>query len=134
MHKFDEAKRFLRDVKGEHHFKIHMGTNIRNMHELAEALEIMAPESFGHHAMQQRNDFANWVKDCIGDKELADRIAKAGTRKAMTDAVSARIKEHEKTVATGGFDAGEILRSNIADFAVGIAIGFFGFALIRAVM
>ncbi len=43
----------------------------------------MADEIFYHHVNEAKNDFANWIKDIIGEIELADQLMNINTKKDM---------------------------------------------------
>ena len=83
----------LMDVVPKHEFNIHMGTSIKNLQELAEALEIMNDGAFKHHVTKDRNDFSNWVRNVIEDIGLSKDLLKAKTRKRAFEAVSHRINQ-----------------------------------------
>jgi hypothetical protein len=118
----DKAKEFLSDAKQEQYFKIHLGTNIGNLSELKEALTIMSDESFRHHVTSQKNDFSNWVRDVIKDKDLAREISNVRERERMRDIITLRISELEK-VATGETFK-EDVKSTVLDFLMGVIVGF----------
>ena len=84
------------DVVPKHQFNIHMGTSIKNLQELADALEIMDNAAFKHHVTKDKNDFSNWVRDIICDVDLSNDLLKAKTREKSFKAVSQRIKQLEK--------------------------------------
>ena len=92
----EDANLILNDVVPKHEFNIHMGTSIKNLQELAEALEIMDDDAFNHHVTKEKNDFSNWVKDIIEDVELSNDLLKAKTRKKAFETVSQRIEQLEK--------------------------------------
>ncbi|PIZ53116.1 hypothetical protein COY26_02755 [Candidatus Woesearchaeota archaeon CG_4_10_14_0_2_um_filter_33_10] len=92
----EDANLILNDVVPKHEFNIHMGTSIKNLQELAEALEIMDNDAFKHHVTKEKNDFSNWVKDIIEDVELSNDLLKAKTRKKAFETVSQRIEQLEK--------------------------------------
>ena len=48
------------------------GTGATNLDELAAKLQMILAESVMFHF--QRNDFQKWIKDTIGDGELAEKI------------------------------------------------------------
>ncbi|MCK5140524.1 MAG: hypothetical protein KAK00_07765 [Nanoarchaeota archaeon] len=50
------------------------GRKLKDLRELAFALEDMADEVFWHHVNDTKNDFVNWVEDVFKDKELAESI------------------------------------------------------------
>lgn len=61
----------LDDVDGDKRFFVCDGSIIKNLKELGVVLKNMSDETFGYHVNEEKNDFSNWVKDVIGDEELA---------------------------------------------------------------
>jgi len=72
--------KLLKKVNPEHSFIVVDGTKITNLPELALEMDNMADEIFDHHVNAARNDFASWIRDVIGELELADRMAGINTR------------------------------------------------------
>ncbi len=70
-------KKILGEAPVEHHFVVADGKKLKNIMELADALETMSEEIFRHHANEFRNDFSSWVKDVFYDHSLADDISMA---------------------------------------------------------
>jgi len=93
----EDAKRFLADVPEEYVFWCSNGRILRNMRELAEALNTMTDETFAYHSNAQRNDFSNWVRDIIRDDELASGLMKASSRTKAAEVVSERIASFTKS-------------------------------------
>jgi hypothetical protein len=50
------------------------------MPELAEALATMSDETFAYHSNVQKQYFSNWIREIMGDKDLAKRLEKAASR------------------------------------------------------
>lgn len=73
-------KKILGEAPVEHHFVVADGKKLKNIIELADALETMTEEIFRHHANEFRNDFATWVKDVFYDHSLAEDISRAKNR------------------------------------------------------
>ena len=69
-------KKILGEAPVEHHFVVADGKKLKNIMELADALETMSEEIFRHHA----NDFSSWVKDVFYDHSLAEDISRAKNR------------------------------------------------------
>lgn len=44
--------------------------NIKTLHVLSEAINLIDPETLANHVGENRNDFAQWVEDVFGEKEL----------------------------------------------------------------
>ena len=70
-------KKILGEAPVEQHFVVADGSKLKNIIELADALETMSEEIFRHHANEFKNDFSNWVKDVFYDHSLADDISRA---------------------------------------------------------
>ena len=73
-------KKILGEAPEEHHFVVADGRKLKNILELADALETMSEEIFRHHANEFKNDFSNWVKDVFYDHSLAEDIERAKNR------------------------------------------------------
>jgi hypothetical protein len=59
----------------EHYFVLCNGQQVKNVKELADALEVLDDDVFNHHVTFDRNDFANWINDIFSDAELAAALA-----------------------------------------------------------
>ena len=70
-------KKILGEAPEEHHFIVADGKKVKNILELADALETMSEEIFAHHANQFKNDFSSWVRDVFYDHSLAEDISMA---------------------------------------------------------
>ena len=84
-------KKVLGEAPEEHHFVVADGKKLRNIIELADALETMSEEIFRHHANEFKNDFSNWVKDVFYDHSLAEDISRAKSRLETQIAVLRRL-------------------------------------------
>ncbi len=73
-------KKILGEAPEEHHFVVADGRKLKNIIELADALETMSEEIFRHHANEFKNDFSAWVKDVFYDHSLAEDLARAKNR------------------------------------------------------
>jgi hypothetical protein len=70
----------VRSVGPEMYFFLADGRPLKNLLELADALEEMTDEIFQHHVNEQKNDFAKWVSDVFGDEELALKLGHAKSK------------------------------------------------------
>jgi hypothetical protein len=68
------AKRILGSVDKGSRFSCSNGSVFSNLANLGEGIEEMSDEVFSHHVEQGRNDFSNWIRECIGDSRLADGL------------------------------------------------------------
>ena len=84
-------KKVLGEAPEEHHFVVADGRKLKNIIELADALETMTEEIFRHHANELKNDFATWVKDVFYDHGLAEDISHAKNRLETQIAVLRRL-------------------------------------------
>jgi hypothetical protein len=73
-------KKILGEAPVEHHFVVADGRKLKNIMELADALETMSEEIFRHHANELKNDFSAWIKDVFYDHSLAEDISRAKNR------------------------------------------------------
>ena len=94
----EDAERILADVKPECCFWINNGPIIRNLQEMANALNYMKEETFKHHTNEQKNDIANWVRDVLRDEALADSISKNVSKEKILKKIKNRVKELERKI------------------------------------
>ncbi len=84
---------FLKDVENGKEFLCKDGRVIRNLEELAQIIKEIPFETFFHHVSREKNDFADWIKQAVGDPVLANRINRAKSRTTMNNMVKKRIFE-----------------------------------------
>ena len=70
-------KKVLGEAPFEQHFVVADGRKLKNIIELADALETMTEDIFSHHVNEAKNDFSSWVKDVFYDHSLAEDISRA---------------------------------------------------------
>lgn len=87
----EEAKRRLGDVADAKRFWCHDGKIVKNLREFGKALDDMNDETFRYHLGGGRNDFSKWVREVVGDEELADDLGKVKSRMEAGRAVAHRI-------------------------------------------
>lgn len=85
------ARKILSTVPEEKIFWSHDGQMFRNLKELEQGLSNMDDETYTYHANGYKNDFTNWVKDVIGDQELAKDLATAMSHWDASKKVNIRI-------------------------------------------
>ena len=86
-----DAAGVLADAPDDKRFFCHDGCVSQNLYQLADCLSHISADSFRHHVNDTRNDFANWVRDVLGDDKLAKDLAKAGNHKEAAELVRSRI-------------------------------------------
>lgn len=87
---------YLQNVPEDKKFWLKDGQELRNLRDLKDVMEDMSFETFHYHVNPQKNDFAAWIHDVIGDKELARKVKRVKTRKTTLKHLNNRIKELEK--------------------------------------
>ncbi|MEM3374755.1 MAG: DUF5752 family protein [Candidatus Woesearchaeota archaeon] len=71
----------IKDAKPEHYFILATGVPLKNIKELALALQTMDEWVFNHHVNEHRNDFSNWIKDIFNEDALAEELKEIKTIK-----------------------------------------------------
>jgi len=72
-------------------FWVHNGQALRNLVDLAGALESMPAETFRHHVNKQKNDFSEWIRNSVKDDRLADAVARTVTKETIEILILRRI-------------------------------------------
>ena len=130
----EKASRMLADVPAEKQFMLHMGTNVKSLHELGDAIAIMADRTFMHHVAEGRNDFSNWIRDVIGDHDLADRIKDIKTKDKMAKEIGSRVHFLARKPSEHVLCKHNYMECGVNDFAVGTLVGFIIGIIIAAVI
>lgn len=77
----------------EYCFYLHNGQRLKNIAELMESLKEMSQDLFLYHVNKQNNDFANWVRDVFGERELARRISLTRYPNSMLKSIEKYIQQ-----------------------------------------
>ncbi len=72
----------------EQYFYLHNGIPIKSLAELIDQLVNMDQELFSYHVHSKNNDFANWIRDVFGAKELARRINMSRSAQGMLKSIT----------------------------------------------
>ncbi|MFT4309128.1 MAG: hypothetical protein ACMXYL_01425 [Candidatus Woesearchaeota archaeon] len=94
----DVGVKLLSDVKDEHIFHAVDGRILQNIHDLVALLDTIQDEHFYHHVTQDRNDFALWIENCIGDLDLSLKIRDAPDAQAVKEIIKQRLEAVEKAL------------------------------------
>jgi hypothetical protein len=86
-----QNSKLLEKVPEGYFFWCHDGSVFADINELAAGLATMSDETFAYHSNPEKQDFSNWAKDVIGDKQLANDLARATSRLQAIEYVVARI-------------------------------------------
>jgi len=123
----------LSDVEPKYYFRAKDGTAVKNLIELAEAIERMDQSTFDHHVSDGRNDFASWVNDIIGDSELSKQIKPLKNKEKIIEKIEDRVnqirrlerrlKNSETLKPKIGFSNDSNLKEYIYGLVIGVIIG-----------
>jgi hypothetical protein len=94
------AEKWLGEVPPEKKFWCHDGRIMKNLQELAVALEEMNEATFRYHAHEAKNDFSNWVGAVIGDEKLSSDLRKSATQAQAAKSVADRVARLRRKLAT----------------------------------
>jgi hypothetical protein len=86
------AKTALAEAPPDKCFWVNGGPILKNLRELCDALaQSISDEQFAYHVGGDRNDFARWVEEVLGDATCAKALRRARTRQAARQALAARL-------------------------------------------
>jgi len=89
-----QVKSILADVPNNKQFYLTNNKGIlRNLQDLEDALLNMDDMTFNFHVTKDRNDFATWVKDTLGDQTLAQQLASTKQKEKMYGFVYTRLSQ-----------------------------------------
>ena len=78
------------------YFYLHNGGAIRDLSELHSALLNMDDSIFYYHVNQEKNDFSNWIKDILEEKNLALQLKKTIDKNTTITLIEKKINTHNK--------------------------------------
>ncbi|MCX6002136.1 MAG: hypothetical protein NTY79_06350 [Chloroflexi bacterium] len=87
----EDAQRVLRSVPDVKRFYCHDGEILNNIYELKAVLGKMHAPAYRHHVTDEKNDFARWVREVLGDDKLAGDLVKYQEQKEAFRIVADRI-------------------------------------------
>jgi len=83
----------LKAVPRNRQFWVADGRSLRNLEELALALQDMDETTFRRHVNVHKNDFHAWVRDVHQDKKLSGALLRIKKKEHASTAVQKRIRE-----------------------------------------
>jgi len=95
------AEKRLSDVPADMRFWCHDGRYLNNLVELESALGQMTEDTFRYHSNETKSDFANWVRDVIGDEKLARDLQKSMSRAQAVKSTADRVSWLKSKTALG---------------------------------
>ncbi|MDP7115676.1 MAG: DUF5752 family protein [Candidatus Woesearchaeota archaeon] len=90
------ARKILSNSPPHFSFWVNNGPIIKNLNELYRELKSMNEDTFRHHVNKEKNDFSNWVKDCLGDTGLAGELRKTKNQRITISKVRSRLQKLKK--------------------------------------
>ncbi len=87
--------KFLRDVRFDKGLKLAGGFFAHNYRELLAALKLMDDSEFNTH-LSNKDYFVDWIRENYGDKELAEKLKSAKSRKKYLSILEKRIVKLER--------------------------------------
>jgi PGF-pre-PGF domain-containing protein len=85
--------KIMKKIPESQYFYLAGGGVLKNLVELAEALNKMSDGVFRNHVSDSKNDFANWINDVWEDKTLASLIRGTKDRVAMGKILTKYLKK-----------------------------------------
>ena len=83
-------------IKPSQYFWLEDGTSVKNLYELSNSLEKMKKNSFNRYVTNDKNDFANWIRDVIKDKELAEKVRPVKTKATVIKYIKQKLQKQKK--------------------------------------
>ena len=94
----DKARDNLKVVDDSLAFRVNEGELIHSLEELAQSLGQMEKVDYLYHANIERNDFATWVYDVLGDEWLAKKLRRTESQTKVAELVSQHLDYLRKVV------------------------------------
>jgi hypothetical protein len=96
MKETDKAKKILGNVEHWKAFWVNSGPIYKNLGEFSNKVGKLNAKQFEHHVQKEKNDFAKWIGEAVGDKVLAKKIRTLKTKRAIAQAAKQRVVALEK--------------------------------------
>ncbi len=93
-----DVKKILGEVQAEKAFWVNNGPILKSLNDFSQAAKKLTPAQFAHHVNKQKNDFAKWINEVIGDNSLAVKLKSFKSGEAMSKAAAERIASLKKLV------------------------------------
>ncbi|MFZ3073940.1 MAG: hypothetical protein WA093_02290 [Minisyncoccales bacterium] len=82
----------IADVEPEKSFWLSDGRTLRNLKELAIALETMDESVWNYHVTAEKNDFANWIEEIFGQNLLGSSIRKVKSPRTAAKRIQSKLE------------------------------------------
>ena len=93
------SKKYLAKVPDNMVFWCHDGQVFNDIEDLIEGFDVMSDDIFEYHANEDKNDFACWIMDVIGDETLSKDIKKARNKSEAKKVTQQRYSDLTKLEA-----------------------------------
>ncbi len=90
--KKEEAMQILSNVPDDKVFWASNGAVLKNLNDLAQALQNMNLDHYKNHVSYEKNDFCNWLNVVVKDDILAKELIHARNKESALRKVNERIE------------------------------------------
>ncbi len=88
----------IKSVEKGKEFIFRDGKHASNIKELVDVIKQLSEEEFSHYVTYYKNDFANWIRDVLGNKELAAKVYLETSKQGVIDVLEHYLQApHSKT-------------------------------------
>ncbi|MFT4308589.1 MAG: DUF5752 family protein [Candidatus Woesearchaeota archaeon] len=87
-----EESWLLRQVPDDQALWLCNNATVQSMIELAETLECLDDATFRYHVQRSQNDFAQWIRHTVGDRDLAREISRVKTKETLARKIDKRLR------------------------------------------
>lgn len=91
-----DAERILGEVPHDKCFVCGDGCLNTSLVDLQQCLSHISEETYSGHVTSSKNDYSNWIRDVLGDWELAETLQKAKNRKDAVKILKQRVNFLQK--------------------------------------
>ncbi|MCC7573998.1 DUF87 domain-containing protein [Candidatus Woesearchaeota archaeon] len=84
--------KFKKDVPPDKILKLHNDMLVVTPTSLYSEIEAMKDSDYEYHVNENKNDFADWIRDAVGDAELAEHLDNTKDRKEIISLLDKRAK------------------------------------------
>ncbi len=72
------------------------GESAESLEEFLEKLRVIDNECFLYHVNDERNDFTSWIRECVGDNILSNRVDKLKDKNKIINTIDKRVNTPAK--------------------------------------
>ena len=96
MAKKEDAARILSNASADQCFWVNNGPVLKNVEELADAVQQMNDDTYSYHANREKNDFSSWIRDVFHDQKLANDLLSSKNKESAVSKLRSRINSLKK--------------------------------------